>query len=239
MEEAGVVDGDGLLLAGQLVFAFLDEGLGHGGDLVDTAVEPHRGIDAVREQVACDARARRLRIQTPQRRAALRQIRVDGPVLQEVGAVVEDAAEPTLVDQLLGEGDSGCAAVVVPNRVGDAGLLDRCDHWLGFGRVTGDGLLAENHLAGFGGRDGDRRVGVVGRADVDRVDIVTRDQGFPIGLDRLVLPLACKFLCLVFAAAANGLKNRAGCEVREEVVNALVAVGVGPAHEAVADEADA
>ena len=37
--------------------------------------------------------------------AALRQVRGDRPVLQELGAVVEDAAELALVDELLGERD--------------------------------------------------------------------------------------------------------------------------------------
>ena len=40
-EEAGVVDADRLHLAGEIVLAALDEGLGHGRDFVDAAVQPH------------------------------------------------------------------------------------------------------------------------------------------------------------------------------------------------------
>src|SRR5690606_29130615 len=58
-EGAGVVDGDGMLFAGAGVDALLDEGLGHGGDGDDLAVDPAGGVDAVGEQVAGDAGARR------------------------------------------------------------------------------------------------------------------------------------------------------------------------------------
>ena len=47
VEETGVVDGDLLLLAGGCVDAFFDEGLGDRGDVLDGAVEPDCGVDAV------------------------------------------------------------------------------------------------------------------------------------------------------------------------------------------------
>ena len=76
-ESAGVVDAHLFHFAGELVFAFLDEGLGHGGDGVDAAVEPDGGVDAVREQIAGDAAARDFRIQAPEAGAALRKIGVE------------------------------------------------------------------------------------------------------------------------------------------------------------------
>ena len=51
-ESAGVVDADLLHFAGEVVFAFFDERFGHGGDVVDAAVEP----DA---PCRCNARADR------------------------------------------------------------------------------------------------------------------------------------------------------------------------------------
>ena len=60
----------------------------------DVAVEPERRVDAVRQQVAGDSRAGRGGIEPPEARAALRQVGRDRPVLEEVGAVVEDPAEP-------------------------------------------------------------------------------------------------------------------------------------------------
>ena len=98
------------------------------GDLVDAAVEPEGGVDAMRQQVAGDAAAGHLDVEPPQARAALRQVLGDRPVLQELGAVVEDAPEPALVDELLGQRDGRDAAVVVPDHVGHAGLLDRLHH---------------------------------------------------------------------------------------------------------------
>ena len=56
-EQAGVVDPDRLDLAGQGVLPLLDEGLGRRGDVVDAAVEPHRGVDAMGQQVAGHAAA--------------------------------------------------------------------------------------------------------------------------------------------------------------------------------------
>ena len=83
-------------LPGEVVLALLDERLGHGRDVVDAAVEPEGRVDAVGEQVAGDAAAGRVHIEPPQPGAALRQVRRDRPVLQELGAVVEDAARAGL-----------------------------------------------------------------------------------------------------------------------------------------------
>ena len=46
--------------------ALLDEGFGHAADRVDAAVEPHRRIDAVRQQVAGDAAAGNADIEPPE-----------------------------------------------------------------------------------------------------------------------------------------------------------------------------
>ena len=129
-ERAGVVDADLLHFAGERVFAFFDERLGHRGDGVDRAVEPQRGVDAVREQIAGDAAAGDLHIQPPEARAALRQIGADRPVLQKLRAIMENSAEPAFVDELLGQRDGGNAAVIIPNHVRHLRLLDGGHHLL-------------------------------------------------------------------------------------------------------------
>ena len=110
----------------------------------DRAVQPHRGVDVVGEQVAGDARARGVHVEAPERRPALGHVRRDGPVLEELGAVVVRPADPALVDQLPGERDRRHAPVVVPDHVGHARALDRGDHRLAFGRVHGERLLARD-----------------------------------------------------------------------------------------------
>ena len=104
---AGIIDPDRLLLASFGVHAFFDKGFGHGRDIFDRAVEPQGGVDAVGQQVAGHTAAGRLGIQSPSRRATLRYIGIDRPVLQEVGTIVKDTSELSRVDDLLGQGDGG------------------------------------------------------------------------------------------------------------------------------------
>ena len=149
-----------------------------------------------------------------------------------------DAAELAGVDELFGEDDGGATAVVIPDHVGHAGLLDGLEHFFGFLAVEAEGLFAEDHLAGFGGGDDLFGVEIVGGGDVDDVDIIAGDEFFPIGLDGFVAPLVGELLRLRGVATADGLRDEfvAG---GEEVVNLMEGVAVGAAHEAVADEADA
>ena len=77
---------------------------------------------------------------------------IDRPVLQEAGAIVEDLSELSRVDDLLDERDGRDAAVIVPDGVGDAGLLDRAHHRQRFLGVARQRLLAEHHLAGLRAR---------------------------------------------------------------------------------------
>jgi len=176
-------------LAGQVMFSLFHESLGHGADGADVPVEPEGRVDAVGQQVAGDARAGRRHVQPPERGAALGKVRRDRPVLEEVGPVVEDPAQPALVDQHLGERHGGHPAIVVPDHIRDAGLLHRIDHLLAFDQVHRQGLLAEHHLARLGRGDGDLGMSIVGRANVDNLDIFPLDQLPPVGLYRLVAPL--------------------------------------------------
>ena len=103
VKKAGVVDGDFLFLTGGGVDALFDERLGNGGHVGDAAVEPNGGVDAVREQVAGDATAGGRGVQAPETFAALGEIGTNGPVLQEVGAVMKNLAELAAVDNLFGQ----------------------------------------------------------------------------------------------------------------------------------------
>ena len=116
-ERAGVVDLDLFDLAGEVVLAFLDEGLGHGGDRL---IGP---LSHIAVSMQCASRSpvtplpATLGIEPPQSGAALRQILRDRPVLQKFGAVVEDPAEAALVDDLFSKRDRRNAAVIVPDHV--------------------------------------------------------------------------------------------------------------------------
>ena len=150
---------------------------------------------------------------------------------------MERPADAALVDQLLGQGDRRHAAIVEPDHVRHARLLDGGGHLFALGHVHRQRLFAEDHLAGLGGGQHDLAVRVVRRADVDHVDVVAGDQLPPVGLVRLIAPVLGERLDLVLVAGAAGLEHRAVL-AREELVHLAVRVRVGPAHEAVADHAD-
>ena len=238
MEDAGVVDGHFLFLAGGGVHALFNKRFGHGGYIIDAAVEPDSCVDTVGQQIASHAAAGCGGVEPPEAFAALREIGTDGPVLQEVGAVMEDLAEFAALDDLLGEGDGGHAAIVVPHSVGYAGLLHGVHHRSAFLGGAGQWFFAQHHLAGFGGGDSYLGVLIVRRADIDGVDVVALDQFAPIGFVALVAPLFSEGLGLVFGATAHGLEHGAMAEIVKEVADAFITVGVGAAHEAVAHQSD-
>src|SRR5262245_50707595 len=132
-ERASIIDADLLDFARQVVFPLFDERLGHRRDAFNSVVEPDRRVDAVGEQIACHAATGSRDIQPPQRRAALRQVRADRPVLQKVSSVMKNLSEFAAVDDLLGERHGRNAAVVVPHDVRYIRPLDRATHLLAFG----------------------------------------------------------------------------------------------------------
>jgi len=236
-EGAGVVDPDFLDLARQHVLAFFNERLGHGGEVVDRPVEPERGVDAVGEEISRDAGPGRGHIETPKPLTALGQIRLDGPVLQELGPVVEDLAELAFVDQPLRQRHRRHPPVVVPDHVGHAGLLDGLDHLEPLGAVHRQRLLAEDHLLIRRGRQCDLGVRVVRRADIDDVDVLALDELPPIGLDRFVAPLVGKRLGVLGITSTDGLEHGRVLQVKK-VAHPAVSVRMSPAHKSVADHAD-
>ena len=137
---------------------------------------------------------------------------------------MEDLAELAAVNDLLGERDGRHAAVVVPHGVGHAGFLDGVNHRLAFFGSTGQRFFAEHHLAGFSGGDGHLGVLIVGRADVDGVDVIALDQLAPVGLVTFKAPLLGEGLGAVFGTSADGLEHGCVAEVGEKVTDALVTV---------------
>ena len=234
---AGIVDPDRLDLAREIVLPFLDEGLRHRGDFRDRAVQPQRGVDAMREQIARHAAAGDLHIEPPEPFAALRQLLRDRPVLKELRAVVEDATQTALVQELFEHGDRGHAPVVVPDRVRHAGRFDSRDHRLGLFCVPPERLLAHDDLSRLCRGDRDLVMRVVRARDVDQVDVLPLDELPPVALDSFVSPIAREALRPVRIPRADRLEHRPERQV-EEARRLMERIGVRAPHEAVTDETD-
>jgi hypothetical protein len=211
----------------------LDEGLEIARDLDDLAHQEAGQVQGVGGDVAQRPRARLLLAKPPQQR----QLGAHHPVLQVGAAVVVDLAQVADLDDSLGQHHRRDAAVVVAEHVHHAGFLHRRQHRLGFGHRVGQGLLAQNRLAGLGGGDGDLGVAVTRGADVHQVDVVAPHDLAPVGGG--LLP----------AEARRRLRHRRGVPSaqhlhawreprRHERPHLAVGVAMGPAHELVADEGD-
>ena len=141
--------------------------------------------------------------------AALRQVGLDRPVLQELGPVVEDLAELALVDELLGERDGRDAAVVVPDHVRHAGLLDGLDHLLALRRAfIASGFSHRIILPAAAAAMAISLCRLFGVQMSIASMSLPLDQLPPVGLDRLVAPLLGERLDLVRVAGAGGLEHR-------------------------------
>ncbi len=154
----------------------VDERLEQPGDVGDPVAGDVLGeVDDVGADVAEGAGPCLVLLEPPRHRRG----GVGDPVLEVLRAHVPHLADPALLDQLLGQRDRRDAAVgeadhrphaVRGRTVGGGG------HRLRLGDRVGERLLAEHVLAGLERGDGDLRVGVAGRADVDQVDVVAGDQ---------------------------------------------------------------
>ena len=98
----------------------------HAADLLDVPDEVAGQVHAVRVQVSLRSGAGELLLQVP----GQREVRVHDPGLQVGAAPVEDPADPALVDQLLRQAHRRAAAVVVVDVVRDAFLLGQLVHLL-------------------------------------------------------------------------------------------------------------
>jgi hypothetical protein len=170
-----------------------------------------------------------------------RRVRVGQPVLQVDGAQVAQRADAALLDELPGQGKRGDAAVVEadhgPGPAGVRGVGGRV-HRLGLGQGIGERLLAEHVLARRERGDRDRRVLVAGRADVDQLNVVAGDQRPPVGLGGGPAEPTRRRLRCRLVTAADGGEPGPQRDV-EHPVDRVPGERVRPAHERVADHADA
>jgi hypothetical protein len=120
----------------------------------------------------------------------------------------------------------------------DAGLLDGGGHGAGLLDRAGERLFADDVLAGLRRCDGDFGVDIVGRADIDHVDIRPRNDRAPV---------ARRFLEAV--AVAGGFRHRVrhvhhdlavrnGRRRPEEHRHGSIGHGMRLAHEAATDHGD-
>lgn len=150
-------------------------------------------------------------------------------------------AEPAFLDHRAGVGEGGHLAVVeAHHRHLAAGRRPRrgLRHGLRLRDRVGERLLAEDVLARLQRGDGDLRVAVAGRADVDQLHVVPGDQGAPVGLrGRPAVPGGGGLDGRTVASADRG-QSGSHRQV-EDVSRGTPPLGVGGAHERVSDHADA
>ncbi len=194
-------------------------------------------VDDVRAEIAEHAGTGGLLAQPPGHRHS----RIGQPVLEVRRPHLPHGADPALRHQPSGELERRHPPVVEADHRPLAALargVGRGHHLLGLGDAVGHRLLDQHVLACFERGERDLAVGVAGRADVDHVDVVAGDRGAPVGLG--IGP----------AEPGRGRLHRNGvppddhllpdtCRVREERAHVAPGVGVGLAHEGVADDGDA
>jgi hypothetical protein len=202
-----------------------------GDPLDDRPIEIQRGIEKVREEVVGNTRPRLRRVHPPRRRAR----GVGAPLLPVCRVVVEDRAEPSLVDQLPRERDRGHPTVVEPDERRPP--LRRVDHRAAFFGGERERLLAKDDLPRLRGGDRGFRVQVVRQRDVDDVDVLAVDGRAPVGGGLLPAPA-------IGGAGQGGrvaaAQQRAAEAVRQvvEVPGLAVGVRMGLAHESLAEQGD-
>jgi hypothetical protein len=246
-EQGGVVDRDLLALTGGVALPAealrgagrgtgRHDGLERAGDLLDRgAGDPLGQVDDVRADVAERAGAGLVLVEAPGHGG----VGVGEPVLEVLGADLSDLAHEPLGDQLLGVGERRGAAVGEAAEGADAaggGVGRGGGHLLGLGHGVRQRLLAQHVLAGGECGEGDLVVGVARGADVDDVDLGVLDEVLPAGGAGGEPVLLRGVGDRGLGAARDGVQHRGGRQVEEPVCGAP-GMGMGGAHEAVADEA--
>ena len=247
-EQGGVVDGDLLALAGGVALpsealrgagrgAGGDDGLEGAGDLLDRgAGQPLGQVDDVRADVAERPGAGLVLVQPPGHGG----VGVGEPVLEVLGADLADLAHEPLGDQLARVGEGGGAAVgeaAERTHAAVGGVGGSGSHLLRLRHRVRQRLLAQHVLAGRERGEGDLVVGVARGADVDDVDAGILDQVLPAsGVGGETVPFG-GVGDRGLGAARDRVQHRGGRQI-EEAMRGAPGMGVGGAHEAVADQAD-
>ncbi len=193
-------------------------------------------VDDVRAEVAEHAGAGGLLAQPP----GHRRRGVGQPVLQVGRPHLPHGADPALRHQPAGQLERRHASVVEAHHRALATLpggVGRGDHLRGLDDAVGHRLLHQHVLAGLERGDGDLAVGVTRRADVDHVDVVAGDRGAPVGLGiGPAVPRRSRLHRRGVPADEHLLADGRGVGV--ERAHVAPRVGVGLAHERVADDGD-
>ena len=235
-ERADVLDFDAGRAAVRPLAVF-DKNFGHAADTPHGAVEPEGGVNVVSGKVAGDARAGHVFLQAPRGCPAHGHFGRNRPVLEVSRPVVKDLPQPAFVNHLLRQADRGDAAVIEPDHIGLSGFFDGPRHLPRLRQVHGQGLFAKDHLAGGSRCERDFMVRIIRRADVNRIDVGSFYEFVPVALHALPSPSVCKLFCLLLVPGGNRLQHGLiGCI--EKLIDAVVGVRMGPAHEAVTHHAD-
>ena len=172
---------------------------------------------------------------------------VEPPIERDLGIdelVREPAAAPELqladgafVDHALHQRNGGEASIVEADRIRHAGPARSLQGTPAFGVGGGQGLLAEHGLARRGGGSSDLGMGAGRRADVDDVDVLAFNDPAPVGRHLLEAIGRGSLLDQLAPAAAD--QSQAGADRQITQSRRLtVAIGMGLAHHAIADDAD-
>ena len=167
-----------------------------------------------------------------------RRLGIAQPILQVDRAHLADFAELAVAHQRRRGRGRGGAAVIVPDQRRHLLLRRQRRHLARLGGVHRQRLLGQHDLAGVERLDGQRVVAVVGRRDVDDVDVLAREDGVEIGRGLLPAQLLGRFLERAGAAADQHLGHHLVGAVGEVAVHLAVGVGMGAAHEGVPDQGD-
>ncbi len=230
----GVVDGHRFepVVAGALVDERAQVAARRGHPLAEQVAHL---VDDVRAQVAERPGAGALLAQPPGHRRGV----VGEPVLEVRRPHLSDRADPAAGDQLTGQRQRRHPAVVEAHTRADPALRGggrSRHHRRALVDRVGQRLLDQHVLARLERGDRDLGVAVAGGADVDDVDVVALDHRVPVG-GRLGPAVAGRDLLdrLLVAADQHLLAHRRRVVERADVAPR---VGVGLAHERVADHGD-
>ena len=185
----------------------------------------------VRAEVAERAASGHLLVHPPPER---RVVVGHDPLLQVNRTVVIDLPQCAGLDQHLRLPDGGDKAVVEGDGVLDACFGHGLEHRRSFLRRARERLLAQDVLARFGGLDAGLSVRVVGATVVEQLDAVVLEHLPPVGVVALVAIAQGCFLRRRLVAPGDG--DQFGDRGRRvhQIWNFLERVGVGFAHESVA-----
>jgi hypothetical protein len=103
--------------------------------------------------------------------------------------------------------------------------------------IAAERLLAHDHFACLGGSHSDLRVRIVGRGDVNQVDILPRDELSPVGLGGFVVPVFGEGLHLLLVPSTDRFEYRLAFQIKK-LAHLSECIRVGAAHESVPNDAN-